>query len=69
MINVDDLEYEFKELNYVFFKKYNLEVVKGELVQLNILKQGDFLVLNLLIKDGIYYEGMLGGFVIKIDDE
>lgn len=68
-INVDDLEHELKELNHAFFKKYNLEVVKGELVQLNTLKQGDSLVPNPPTKDGTYYEGTLGGFVTKTDDE
>lgn len=64
-INVDDLEHELKELNHVFFKKYNLEVVKGELVQLNTLKQGDSLVPNPPTKDGTYNEGTLGGICYK----
>lgn len=68
-INVDELEHELKELDHVFFRKYNLEVVKGELVQLNTLKQGDSLLPNPPTKHGTYYAGTLGGFVTKTDDE
>lgn len=66
MINVKELKYCFKKLNKIFFKIYNLEIVKGRLVVLKFLKQGE----NLFLKDGENsYVGIFGGFVIKIDDE
>lgn len=64
--NVKELEHHLQKLNQNFFKKYKLEIVKGRLVSLKSLKQGECL----LLKDGEYsYAGTLGGFVTKTDDE
>lgn len=64
--NVKELEHHLQRLNQNFFKKYNLEIVKGRLVALKSLKQGDCL----LLKDGENsYAGTLGGFVTKTDGE
>lgn len=65
-IDVKELEYELKKLDINFFAKYNLKIVKGRFVTLKTLKQGDFLQRN---QDGKKYEGTLGGFVTKTDDE
>lgn len=64
--NVKELKHRIKKLNKTFFKKYNLEIVKGRLVALKSLRQGE----NLLLKDGENsHAGTLGGFVTKTDDE
>lgn len=42
MIDRKELEYVFKNLYQLFFEKYNLEIIKGRLVVLELLKQGDF---------------------------
>lgn len=64
--NVKELKHRLKKLNKTFFKTYNLEIVKGRLVALKSLKQGE----NLLLKDGENsHAGTLGGFVTKTDDE
>lgn len=64
--NVKELKHRLKKLNKTFFKTYNLEIVKGRLVALKSLKQGE----NLLLKDGgNSHAGTLGGFVTKTDDE
>lgn len=64
--DVKELKHRLKKLNQRFFKKYNLEIVKGRLVTLKSLRQGE----NLLLKDGENsHAGTLGGFVTKTDDE
>lgn len=64
--NVKELKHHLKKLNQNFFKKYNLEIVKGRLVALKSLRQGESLLLN----DGENsHAGTLGGFVTKTDDE
>lgn len=64
-IDVKELENHLKKLHQKFFAKYSLEIVKGRLVALKSLKQGDCL----LRKGKKTYAGTLGGFVTKIDDE
>lgn len=65
-IDVKELKHALKNLHQLFFEKYNLEIVKGRLVVLETLKQGD----SLLRKDDEKkYAGTLGGFVTKTDDE
>lgn len=64
--NVKELKHRIKKLNKTFFKTYNLEIVKGRLVALKSLRQGE----NLLLKDGeTSHAGTLGGFVTKTDNE
>lgn len=65
-IDVNELEHALKKLDKNLFEKYNLEIVKGRLVALETLKQGDFVSRK---EDGKYYAGTLGGFVTKADDE
>lgn len=65
-IDANELEYELKKLHPKFFENYNLDIVKGRLVALDTLKQGNIIFRN---QDGIKYAGTLGGFVSKTDDE
>lgn len=53
----------------MFFEKYFLEIEERKLIEKWILRQGDFILLNFLDKNGIYNVGIFGGFVIKIDDD
>lgn len=43
-IDVKELKHALKNLHQLFFEKYNLEIVKGRLVVLETLKQGDSLL-------------------------
>ncbi|XP_052695940.1 uncharacterized protein LOC128174417 [Crassostrea angulata] len=65
-IDANELKSELKKIHQTFFENYNLEIVKGKLVALNTLKQGNFILRN---QDGQKYAGTLGGFVSKTDDE
>lgn len=65
-IDIKELGHALKNLHQLFFEKYNLEIVKGRLVALETLKQGDFLLRK---EDGKSFSGTLGGFVTKRDDE
>lgn len=65
-IDANELKTELKKIHQTFFENYNLEIVKGRLVLLNTLKQGNIILRN---QDGEKYAGTLGGFVSKTDDE
>lgn len=65
-IDEKELTHELKKLHHHFFENYHLEIVKGRLVTVKTLKQGDLVQSN---QDEINPAATLGGFVTKTDDE
>lgn len=60
---------ELKGINCDFFEKYYIEIENGKFVEKYILKQGDFVMWELLEREEKYVLGIFGGFVIIIDSE
>lgn len=57
------------KINQSFFEKYHLEIEKSRLVEKWTMKQGDGVLHTLPDKDRNFYEGTLGGFVSKNENE
>lgn len=68
-IDKNKLMEELKRINCDFFEKYYIEIENGKFVEKYILKQGDFVMWELLEREEKYVLGIFGGFVIIIDSE
>lgn len=56
------------EMNFIFFIKYNIEIEIGKLKDKLYFMQGDEILVKILNKYN-FYVGILGGIVIKVEDE
>lgn len=62
-IDENKIRKELFNINKFFFDIFYLEILKGKLVQIKILKQGDFLLLCIQNDCEVYNKGIIGGFV------